>query len=95
MTSSTLQIPSASNALEYDLRENHHLYQPNKVNAFTKQAPFARLPMGRTYERRKEEHPATRGPGRPPKEPPKQSARHTAPARLWAALDFIEMAKEY
>ena len=42
-----------------------------------------------TYERRKEEHPATRGPGRPPKEPPKRSARrHAAPVRLAAALAF-------
>jgi excisionase family DNA binding protein len=41
------------------------------------------------YEVRKAAHPATRGPGRPPKEPAKRSARRrAAPDRLRAALDF-------
>lgn len=43
-----------------------------------------------TYERRKAAHPATRGPGRPPKELPKRSARRrTPPDRLRAALAFV------
>ncbi|MFC1451775.1 excisionase family DNA-binding protein [Verrucomicrobiota bacterium] len=43
-----------------------------------------------TYERRKAEHPAKRGPGRPRKQTGKRPPRRKAPVRLRAALDFAE-----